>query len=148
VAALEGCGAAWAREAVTTPETTRQARLGRVFGDTTGLHATHLIDLGTRLGLFECLARASGGVTPDALAARAGKDSASPAGTVRSGSPGLSGRGRGARTSCIHRAGANLPAPNLGPHPIRPHRLRRRFSLRRASRLARKTPVGARAGRP
>jgi SAM-dependent methyltransferase len=59
---------AWAGEAVTTPETTRQAQMGKVFGYLKGLHATHLIEVGTRLGLFERLARDGAGTPPATLA--------------------------------------------------------------------------------
>lgn len=68
-----GAGAreAWPCEAVTSPETTRQAQMGKLFGYLKGLHATHLIDLGVQLGLFRQLALAPGGLSPEALA-RAG----------------------------------------------------------------------------
>jgi hypothetical protein len=46
-------GEAWGRELVTTPETTRPAQMAKIFGYLKGLHATHLIDLGGQLGLFE-----------------------------------------------------------------------------------------------
>lgn len=42
----------------------------RVFGFMRGLHATHFLDLGVRLGLFEALA--AGPLTPEALAAARG----------------------------------------------------------------------------
>ena len=64
--------ATWSREAVISSETTRQAQMGKIFGYTKGLHATHLIDLGVKLRLFEQVARAPGGSTPDALAASLG----------------------------------------------------------------------------
>jgi SAM-dependent methyltransferase len=65
---LEKRGAAWAQEAVVSPDATRQAQMGKIFGYTKGLHATHLIDIGSKLGLFERLAAAPGGLTPDGLA--------------------------------------------------------------------------------
>jgi hypothetical protein len=43
---------AWSREAVTSPPTTLQAQMGKVFGYLKGLHATHLINTGVKLGLF------------------------------------------------------------------------------------------------
>ena len=49
-------GEAWTREDVVSPETTRQAQMGKIFGYTKGLHAVHLIAIGARLGLFERLA--------------------------------------------------------------------------------------------
>ncbi|MFQ5947198.1 MAG: hypothetical protein ACE5NC_13280, partial [Anaerolineae bacterium] len=61
----------WTKEAVTSPETTLQAQMGKVFGYVKGLHATHLIDLGTKLGLFSRLAGAHTGLTPEALASEA-----------------------------------------------------------------------------
>ena len=63
---------AWAREAVISPATTRMAQMGKVFGYLKGLHATHLIDLGTRLGLFRHLASVPAGVPPETLAAAVG----------------------------------------------------------------------------
>jgi SAM-dependent methyltransferase len=63
---------AWARESVTTPETTRQAQMGKIFGYLKGLHATHLMELGTSLGLFGELAAHPSGLLPDALASALG----------------------------------------------------------------------------
>jgi SAM-dependent methyltransferase len=60
---------AWTREAVRTPETTLQAQMGKVFGYIKGLHATHLIDVGTKLGLFRRLVAAQEGLPPERLAA-------------------------------------------------------------------------------
>ena len=60
---------AWSREAVTSPPTTLQAQMGKVFGYLKGLHATHLINIGVKLGLFARLAQSPSGLTPDALAA-------------------------------------------------------------------------------
>jgi SAM-dependent methyltransferase len=57
---------------VRTPETTRQAQMSKVFGYLKGLHATHLVDIGTHLGLFRQLAAAPQGLLPEALAAQAG----------------------------------------------------------------------------
>lgn len=59
---------AWTRESVTSPETSLQAQMGRVFGYFNGLHATHLIKVGVDLGLFARLAQAPGGLLPGALA--------------------------------------------------------------------------------
>src|SRR3712207_1856314 len=64
--------AAWASEAVVSPETTRQAQMGKVFGYLKGLHATHLMQLGTALGLFEHLATSPAGLAPEWLAEAAG----------------------------------------------------------------------------
>jgi hypothetical protein len=47
----------WSREAVMSPPTTRQAQMGKVFGDLKGLHATHLINTGVKLGLLARLAQ-------------------------------------------------------------------------------------------
>src|SRR6478672_2729185 len=63
---------AWASDAVDSPETTRQAQLGKVFGYLKGLHATHLMDLGARLGLFGRLATVPAGLRPEDLAADLG----------------------------------------------------------------------------
>src|SRR5262249_26822573 len=65
-------GEAWAHEAVTTPPTTRRAQMDKVFGYVKGLHATYLIDLGGRLGLFARLAGNDAGTSPDALAGALG----------------------------------------------------------------------------
>lgn len=64
--------AAWAREGVTTPRTTRRAQLDKVFGYLRGLHATHLMDVGMKLGLFTRLAETPAGMQPEALAAALG----------------------------------------------------------------------------
>jgi hypothetical protein len=63
---------AWAHEAVTSPETTRQAQMGKLFGYLKGLHATHLIDVDVQLGLFRQLALAPAGLSPEALACAGG----------------------------------------------------------------------------
>ncbi len=60
---------AWAREAVTSPETTLQTQMGKVFSYIKGMHAVHLIDLGTRLGLLSRMAKSPTGLTAEALAA-------------------------------------------------------------------------------
>jgi SAM-dependent methyltransferase len=65
---------AWARETVVSPATTRADQMGRIFGYLRGMHATHLLDLGVRLGLFRRLADAPGGLRPEALAAELGLD--------------------------------------------------------------------------
>lgn len=62
----------WAKESVRSPETTRLAQMGKIFGYTKGLHATHLIDLGVKLGLFGALAEAPAGLSPDSLASKRG----------------------------------------------------------------------------
>ncbi len=59
----------WTQEAVTSPETTLQAQMGKVFGYLKGMHATHLMDIGVKLGMFAQLAKTSSGQTPHALAA-------------------------------------------------------------------------------
>ena len=59
---------AWARETVSSPETTRQAQMGKIFGYLKGIHAANLIDIGVTLGLFEQLARHPEGMTAEALA--------------------------------------------------------------------------------
>ena len=64
--------AAWRQERVVSPETTRVAQMGKVFGYVKGVHATHLIDIGTKLGLFDRLARSPDGLMPDALAGELG----------------------------------------------------------------------------
>jgi SAM-dependent methyltransferase len=46
--------------------------MGKVFGYIKGMHATHLIDIGTKLGLFDTLARFRDGLTPEALASELG----------------------------------------------------------------------------
>ena len=58
------------QDAVLSPETDRTSQMGKVFGYLKGLHATHAIDLGVRLGLFERLA--GGPAVPDELAAGLG----------------------------------------------------------------------------
>jgi SAM-dependent methyltransferase len=65
---------AWRREAVISPETTRPAQMARLFGYLKGLHATYLLDLGVRLGLFERLAKAPDGLPTAELAADCGLD--------------------------------------------------------------------------
>jgi SAM-dependent methyltransferase len=59
---------AWTHEAVTSHDTTPQAQMGKIFGYIKGLHATHLINLGNRLGLFRGLATTPAGMRPEALA--------------------------------------------------------------------------------
>jgi cyclopropane fatty-acyl-phospholipid synthase-like methyltransferase len=71
-ASLASRDEAWASEAVASPETTRQAQMGKVFGYLKGLHATHLMDVGAKLGLFERLAANPDGLPPDRLAAETG----------------------------------------------------------------------------
>lgn len=48
--------------------------MNRVFGYIKGLHATHLLSVGARLGLFERVGREPAGVAPNALAAALGMD--------------------------------------------------------------------------
>jgi SAM-dependent methyltransferase len=55
---------AWSRQGVASPDTTRPAQMAKIFGYLKGMHATHLLDLGVRLRLFERL-----GETPDGLQA-------------------------------------------------------------------------------
>ena len=62
---------AWTREGVTSPETTLTAQMGKVFGYLKGLHATHVIDIGTKLGLFQRLAEAPG-LSPEVLSSLSG----------------------------------------------------------------------------
>jgi SAM-dependent methyltransferase len=64
--------AAWATESVATPETTRVAQMGKIFGYTKGLHAVHLISVGVRLRLFHTLRDAQPGLTADSLASKHG----------------------------------------------------------------------------
>lgn len=64
---------AWSREAIGSPQTTRAAQMNKIFGYLKGLHAAHLMDIGTRLGLFGRLAQ-SGGEASGALAAALGLD--------------------------------------------------------------------------
>jgi hypothetical protein len=64
---------AWAREPVTSPDTTLLAQMGQIFGFTKGLQATHLIDVGNSLGLFRQLAHTPAGLPPEALAATLGR---------------------------------------------------------------------------
>ncbi len=66
--------AAWAREAVMSPETTRVAQMGKVFGYLKGLHATYLLNIGTELGLFGRFTRFPAGLTSDTLASHSGLD--------------------------------------------------------------------------
>ena len=54
-------------EAVISPESSLQAQMGKIFGYLKGLHATHLINIGVKLGLFERLAQ--GPASPVDLAA-------------------------------------------------------------------------------
>jgi SAM-dependent methyltransferase len=63
---------AWRREAVTSPETTLQAQMGKILGYIKGLHASHLMDVGAKLGLFQRLAACPEGLSPEALAAELG----------------------------------------------------------------------------
>jgi SAM-dependent methyltransferase len=63
---------AWTREAVVSNDATLQAQMGKVFGYIKGLHATHLIDVGTKLGLFQHLAASPPGRFPEQLAAEGG----------------------------------------------------------------------------
>lgn len=62
----------WAEESVISPETTPPEQMAKVFGHLKGLHATYLINLGVRLGLFELLAERPEGLASDALAAELG----------------------------------------------------------------------------
>src|SRR5262249_3682882 len=59
---------AWASQCVVTPDTTRPAQMAKVFDYVKGSHATHLMALGRRLGLFEHLAAHPSGMQPDTLA--------------------------------------------------------------------------------
>jgi SAM-dependent methyltransferase len=61
-------GQAWANEAVTTPDTTRPGQMAKIFGYMKGLHATHLMDIGREMGLFERLAAKPEGMRPEILA--------------------------------------------------------------------------------
>src|SRR5712692_10377951 len=61
---------AWAKQKVTTPETTRAAQGTKVLNYVRGIHAAHLIDLGVKLGLFAALTKSSAGMDPRALAAQ------------------------------------------------------------------------------
>ena len=54
----------------SSPPPTLGEQSARVFGFMRGLHATHFLELGVRLGLFEALA--AGPLTPEALAAARG----------------------------------------------------------------------------
>ena len=56
----------WSSEAIASPPTTRAAQMNKLFGYIKGLHATHLMNVGTRLELFGRLAQ-SNGMTPGAL---------------------------------------------------------------------------------
>jgi SAM-dependent methyltransferase len=62
----------WQNDSAETGETSRIAQMNKVFGYLKGLHATHLMDLGRRLGLFEKLAASGSGITVGALAEKAG----------------------------------------------------------------------------
>jgi SAM-dependent methyltransferase len=64
----------WLHEAVATPETTLPAQMGKVFGYLKGMHATYLIDIGAKLGLFRRLAASPDGLQPEALASELGLD--------------------------------------------------------------------------
>ncbi|MBI3967021.1 MAG: class I SAM-dependent methyltransferase [Chloroflexi bacterium] len=64
-----GRASAWEVEAVTSAATYRAAQMGKVFGYLKGLHATHLIDIGVKLGLFQHLANSPAGLPAQALAA-------------------------------------------------------------------------------
>jgi hypothetical protein len=64
--------AAWAKDAITSPESSRVVQMNKVFGYFKGLHATHVMVIGNQLGLFAQLAGALGGLRPDALAAELG----------------------------------------------------------------------------
>src|SRR5713226_6223334 len=59
---------AWSREGIASSETPRAAQMNKVFGYLKGLHAAHVMDVGTRLGLLGRLA-ASSGMAPGTLAA-------------------------------------------------------------------------------
>jgi SAM-dependent methyltransferase len=65
---------AWSAEAVVSPETSRAAQMAKIFGYIKGMHATHLLDLGVRMGLFQRLAETPGGLQPATLAAASGLD--------------------------------------------------------------------------
>ena len=65
---------AWRREAVSSPQTSRPAQMAKIFGYLKGLHATYLLDLGVRLGLFERLGETPQGLHAGALAAACGLD--------------------------------------------------------------------------
>jgi SAM-dependent methyltransferase len=67
---------AWSRQAVASPETTRPAQMAKIFGYLQGLHATHLLDLGVRLGLFQRLGETPAGLQAADLAAARGLDAA------------------------------------------------------------------------
>ena len=54
-------GEAWEREVVTTTESTRPGQMAKIFGYFKGMHATHLMDLGNQLGLFDRLASGARG---------------------------------------------------------------------------------------
>ena len=58
---------AWREGSVETGETTLTGQMAKVLGYIKGLHATHLIMLGTTLGLFDALAE-RGSATPSELA--------------------------------------------------------------------------------
>lgn len=65
---------AWQHEAVRSPATTRPAQMAKIFGYLKGLHATHLLELGVRLGLFERLGQTPSGLPVPDLAAACGLD--------------------------------------------------------------------------
>jgi SAM-dependent methyltransferase len=63
-------GRSWAGQKVTTPDTTRAAQGIKVLNYVRGIHASHLIDLGVKLGLFEALTKSPDGMDPGVLAAQ------------------------------------------------------------------------------
>jgi SAM-dependent methyltransferase len=65
---------AWSREAVASPDTTRPAQMAKIFGYLKGLHATHLLEIGIRMGLFQRLAETPAGLQAVDLAADRGLD--------------------------------------------------------------------------
>ena len=65
---------AWQREAVSSPATTRPAQMAKIFGYLKGLHATYLLELGVRLGLFERLGQTPAGLQAADLAAACALD--------------------------------------------------------------------------
>lgn len=58
----------WERESVNSPEASLQEQMGRVFGYLKGFHATYVLSLGRRLGLFDGIQRAETGIKPADLA--------------------------------------------------------------------------------
>src|SRR5439155_3343020 len=65
-------GDAWEREVITATESTRPRQMAKILGYFKGMHATHLINLGNQLGLFDRLAAEPGGTQPDVLATALG----------------------------------------------------------------------------